>query len=380
MTHVEPSPQPAPSRPAGSFPNAWTLFAVRGIPVRLDRSWLLIAAVVTFLFYGRMRVALPHLGMVEVILLSALCAVLFFASILAHELGHALTSLDRDIPVIAITLFALGGVTESAHEARRARDEFIIVGIGPFISLVLAGVFGLLHTAALGNETLAAVPGYLAWLNLALAVFNIIPGYPLDGGRLLRSVLWAATGRPHRSTRWAARVGQVFAGAVIVSGLTGFATGGGAGFGGLWEVFIGFFLFQGATSSHKRARLRESLEQVTVRQLMGSVPLPLSPDWPLSQALPLMQERPSLLWPVGDPVTGTLLLKHVDAVPSERWETTRVGDIAHPPQTSTVRSDAPVDEVLDMLSDAPDNMLVVVEEDGRPVGLLTPSLMAGPVS
>ena len=376
MTHVEPSPQRTPPAASGTFPNAWTLFRVEGVPVRLDRSWLLIAAAVAYIFFGRLQGTLPDATPLVLGGLAVAGALLFFASILAHELGHALTSLDRDIPVLGITLFAMGGVTESTQEARRARDEFVIVGIGPFISLVLAGAFGLAYTAVQGIAPLAALAGYLAWANLALAVFNIVPGYPLDGGRLLRSILWGITGKPHKATRWAARVGQAFAGLLVALGLAAFVTQRGGGLDGLWEVLIGAFLFRGASASHKRAALRERLEGRRIADVMGSVPPPLPPQWSLAQALPQVQQRPSLLWPVDDPVRGGVLLEQIDAIPSDRWETTLIEHIAHAADTVTVEIDESLDTAVGRMADAPHNMLIVVSQ-GRPVGLLTPSLVSG---
>lgn len=374
MTHVEPSPQRAAPQPTGSFPNAWTLFRVQGVPVRLDRSWLLIAGYVAFLFYGRLQ-ALLDASPIEAMVLAAICALLFFASILAHELGHALTSLQRDIPVVAITLFALGGVTESTREASRARDEFVIVGIGPFISLVLAAAFGLVATVAEPIPAVAAVAGYLGWINLALAIFNIVPGYPLDGGRLLRSVFWGVTKQPHKSTRWAARVGQVFAGLFIAYTLFEYVQGGASGLGGLWNVLIGFFLFRGATTSHKRAQMREQLDRMRVADLMGSVPPALPASLTLREAMEQVQQRPSLLWPVGDPLRGTLLLGSIDAVPDSEWDTTTVADVAIDPATSSVEIDRPLDDAVGLMAQSPENMLVVTDR-GRAVGLLTPSLVS----
>ena len=376
MTAVQPSHQaPSPPQPAGTFPNAWTLFRVQGIPVKVDRSWLLIAALVAFYFYNFLQVSLAGTSAAAVVVLAAVGTVLFFASILAHELGHALTSLSRNIPVLSITLFAMGGVTESTREAQRARDEFVIVGIGPFISLVLAAAFGLIVVVTGAVPFAAAVAGYLAWANLGLAVFNIVPGYPLDGGRLLRSILWGATGKPLQATRWAARVGQAFAALLIAMGVVGFTTQGGSGFGGLWEVFIGFFLFRGATASHRRAQLRERLAKRTVRDAMGTAPPPLQPDWSAAQALTIVQERPSLLWPVGDPVQGTLLLRSLREVPAEEWETLTVADVALPAATSTLDVECSLDEAVERMINSPDTMLVVTER-GRAVGLLTPSLVS----
>lgn len=379
MTHVEPSPQRVPPRPSGTFPNAWTLFRVQGVPIRVDRSWLLIGGYVTFLFFGRLRGLLVDDSVAVILALAIAGSVLFTLSILAHELGHALTSLDRGIPVSAITLFALGGVTESTREASRARDEFVIVGIGPFISLVLAAAFGLLYVFVADIPTLAALAGYLAWTNLALAIFNVVPGYPLDGGRLLRSVLWGLTGRAQQATRWAARVGQVFAIALIAWAVSDFLSGGAQGFGGLWEVLIGVFLLRGATASHRRARLREQFDATNIRSVMGSVPPPLDASWSLERALDAVQQRPSLLWPVGEPVTGALLIKQIDDVPSAAWSTTTVAEVAMPAEGATVSVDTPLGDAIDLMSEVPENMLIVVE-NGRAVGLLTPSLLSSAAS
>lgn len=355
--------------------NAWTLFRVRGVPVRVDVSWLFIAGFVLWLFASEFAGLLGDLGAATVVGASVIAALLFFASLLAHELGHALTSLDRDIPVLGITLFLMGGVTESTQEAKTARDEFIIVGVGPFISLVLAAAFGLVYAAVSDLRPPAAVAGYLAWTNLALAVFNVIPGYPLDGGRLLRSVLWAVTKRPHSATRWAARIGQAFAVAVIAFGVWLFARPPRGGFDGLWEVLIGFFLYRGATESHRRAQLHEQLAGRRVREAMGSVPDALDPGEALADVVDRVQTRPSLPWPVGIPVSGVLTLEDIDAVASDDWATARVADVARDAERLLIGVDTGMDVALDRMANAPGGMLVVVEA-GRPVGLLTPSLVS----
>ena len=375
MTHVEPSPQRTAPQPTGSFPNAWTLFRVQGVPVRLDRSLLLIMGLVVFWYFGDLQQSLPGYPPAAIAVVLLVCIALFFVSILAHEIGHAMASLGRGIPVVAITLFALGGVTESTREADRARDEFIIVGIGPFVSLVLAAVFGLLSVLLDGVPVAGMIAGVLGWLNLVLAVFNVVPAYPLDGGRLLRSILWAVTGAPHKATRWAARVGQAFAGMFIAYMLYRYFASGASGLGGLWNVLIGFFLFQGATTSHKRARMREQLNRVRVADLMGSVPPALPAAMTLREALAQVQQRPSLLWPVGDPLRGTLLLGQIDAVPDERWDSTTVASIATDPTTSSIEIDRPLDDAVDLMARSPENMLVVTDR-GSPVGLLTPSLVS----
>jgi Zn-dependent protease len=358
----------------GSFPRAWTAFRVRGIPVRIDVSWLVIAGLVVFVFFTRFTQLLADHGTAVVVGAAAAATALFFASLLAHELGHALASLNRDIPVLGITLFMLGGVTESSAEAKSARDEFVIVGVGPFISLVLGALFGLAYTAVEPAQPAAAVLGYLAWTNVLLAVFNLIPGYPLDGGRLLRSILWGATGQPYRSTRWAARVGQVFAASLIALGVWAFLSAGGTAFRGVWEVLIGFFLYRGAADSHRRARVREQLAGLAVRDVMGSIP-PSLPAWlTLDEAMLRVQERPSLPWPVGDPLSGLLQMDDIDHVPDTAWAATRVGDVARPPDGRTIGVDETMDVALDRLAAASGHTLVVVDGQ-RAVGLLTASLV-----
>jgi Zn-dependent protease len=373
---VTQAPAPRRAEPTGSFRNAVTVLRLRGVPVRFDWSWLVIAGLVTWLFYSRMAVRLDEpVGVVAVAALVAM--LLFFASLLAHELGHAFTSLDRGLPVLGITLFLLGGVTESTKEARRARDEFVIVGIGPFISLTLAAAFGLLYTVVQDHQPYAIIAGYLAWANLLLAIFNVVPAYPLDGGRLLRSVLWGLSGRPHAATRWAARVGQLLALGLAGLGAWALLTRAGGALGGLWELLIAAFLFKGAADAHARARLRERLSALTARDVMGTVPPALDGGADLDRAYGRVEERPTILWPVGDPVTGAVALEDFDRVPRDRWWQTRLDAIAYPAEAVTIDVEATMEEVLDRIVSAPRQMLVVTAA-GHPVGLLTPSLVSEP--
>ena len=383
----EPTRAPRGSRAART--RGFTLFRLRGVPVRIDLSWFIIAGLVAFTYGDRMATdiaAMRDASLAVIIVAATAAAILFFASLLAHELGHAFTSLDRDIPVLGITLFLLGGVTESKREARTARDEFVIVGIGPFISLVLAAVFGLLYTAVREVPAPAAVLGYLAWTNLALAVFNVLPGYPLDGGRLLRSVLWMVTGRPHRSTMWAARVGQIFAAILIVGAVWGFLglpiegprwfriTVAIVASVGLWGGLIGLFLFRGASDAYRSARLRNRLTGHAVRDVMGSVPPTIDPDASLADVVDDLARKPSLPWPVGDPVRAVIRLRDLDAVPSDRWSSTSVGAIASPLGDVQIDASLDLERAVQRLAAAPEQQLVVTEH-GRAVGLLTESLL-----
>src|SRR5579884_3145352 len=183
---------------------------IGGITVRAHPSWLVALALVTWSFWDRFDHD-PRFTTTAALVMAVVTAALFFASVLAHELGHALEARFRRLPVGGITLFLFGGATEVPEGARRPLDEFVMVAVGPFVSLTLGCGFGLLATAAdhTGLRPLAEVAGVLGWLNVGLAVFNVLPGSPLDGGRMLRAVAWRVTGDRHRAGVIAARAGQV---------------------------------------------------------------------------------------------------------------------------------------------------------------------------
>lgn len=377
------------ARPDSSFARGWTVARVRGVPVRLDLSWLVICGLVVYIFWTRFAALLTPYTTPSVVVTAVVATALFFLSIVAHELGHAVTSLEKGIPVASVTLFLLGGVTESAREPDRARDEAVIVGSGPFISLVLAAAFGLLFAIRPTTNPYGVVTGYLAWMNLALAVFNVVPAYPLDGGRLLRAVLWGLSGRRHAATRWAARIGQVFAAVLIVGGLNGVLGGplpapdGALSYlvlllaaNGLWSVLVGVFLLRGALGAHRQARAREQLARLSIADTMGTLPTALPSDLPLDEAASRMAARPSVLWPVGQPLAGGVTLSDLDAVPKGQWRGTVLGDIAIAAEEVTVDMRTPFDIALQRLRAAPRQMLIVTD-GGRPVGLLTASLVGG---
>src|SRR5918994_5666599 len=192
------------------FGTSWRVGRIAGIEVRVDRSWAVIALLITFSMYLRLAVLYPGLSGGGAVGLAILSAVLFFGSVLVHELAHALVSQARGIRVQDITLFLFGGATRAKVESRGPGDEFLIALVGPLTSGLLAGLFGIVATLGrdLLSRPLAGTLGYLAWTNLLLAGFNLIPGFPLDGGRLLRAAIWRATGSLRRATRIASLAGQ----------------------------------------------------------------------------------------------------------------------------------------------------------------------------
>lgn len=233
------------------FGTSWRVGRVAGIEVRVDSSWAVIALLVTYTMYLRSSIVYPELSGAGAVGIAVLATVLFFGSVLVHELAHALVSQARGIRVQDITLFLFGGATRARVDSRGPGDEFLITVVGPLTSLLLAGLFGLGNLAGRGAlpPSLVGTLGYLAWTNLLLAAFNLVPGFPLDGGRLLRSAIWKATGNLRRATRIASVAGQGAGWLLVAAGVVALLAGNLAG--GIWYAFIGWFLVQAARSSYQ---------------------------------------------------------------------------------------------------------------------------------
>jgi Zn-dependent protease len=276
----------------------WQIGLVFGIPIKVHPSWFFVFLFVTWtLATGYLPVALPGLTGPRYWVLGAIASVLMFVSVLLHELGHSLVALRYRIPIGQITLFIFGGVAHMKREPPGPLAEFLIAIAGPIVSFAL-GAFcfglesfvGLLH----GNSRLRGLlvlSGLLAMVNINLGVFNLIPGFPLDGGRALRAGLWAWSKDFHTATSQASLVGVgaavligISGGFLIVGALTG-ALPGALATNGLWVVIIGAFLFAAARHSRRQAMVRASLAGVPVRQLMVRVVVDLKPEMSLEQAV-----------------------------------------------------------------------------------------------
>ncbi len=247
------------------FPKALTIFTLRGIAVRADPSWLLIAVLVLYSFFDRWN---GLFGTSTAAAMAVGAAVLFFVSLLAHELGHAVEARHRDVEVSGVTLFLLGGVTEMHSDAKRPRDEFAIAAVGPFLSLVAGALFGILAATLdywVDWPAVEMVFGTLGWMNVGLAIFNLVPGAPLDGGRVLRAGLWFVLGDRRRAIAWSARAGQGFA---VVLWALAIRTGLAGGISdALWLAFVGFFLWQAASAERRHVALDRMLDGETAASL-----------------------------------------------------------------------------------------------------------------
>ncbi len=240
---------------------------VFGIKIGLHYSWLIIAFLIVFSLSAQFHAGNPEWGDGVILALAVLTAILFFVSLLLHELAHSVVAKSRGLPVREITLFALGGVSQIEQEPASAKTEFWMALVGPLTSACIGLVcLALRGLAGAASSPAVAMVSWLGYINLALAAFNMIPGYPLDGGRILRSLIWWKTGNMERSTRIAARAGQVVALVFIGVGILQFFAG--AGIGGLWMAFIGWFLLQAAGESYLQVGLKRAIEGVRVGDVM----------------------------------------------------------------------------------------------------------------
>jgi Zn-dependent protease len=352
---------------------------VRGVEVRLDPSLLLLALLLTWLLSVRFS---PSYGTVPGSSMALVASLLFFASILAHELAHALEALHRDIEVASITLLLFGGVTEMHSESQHPRDEFVIAAVGPYASLVCAAVFGLIAAGAstfLTGATGAAVlevSRLLAYLNVLLAVFNLIPGAPLDGGRVLRAAIWYVTRDRRRAVRGAARAGQFFGVVTVAFGVVEFTRGlEVAAIGGVWWVIIGIFLFGAARAELRRADLLALYDGRTVSDVLGPGPLVvdagarvelLDADATGDDHLLVTSDGAGL-----DPVTGWLDVGTLrDLHPADRAVRT-AGDLAEPiADLPTVPADLPLEALVQRFLRSDEDRLRVLH-DGRTIAVLS---------
>lgn len=231
----------------------YKLGKIFGIEVHLHGSWLVIGALVLWtLAAGALPADYPEMASSLRLGMAVLITALFFVSLLAHELAHSVVAMARGIDVPRITFFLFGGMAQTSSDSRSAGEEFLIAIAGPVMSFLLAGLFYALWGVSAGAEWgpfLVGTAGYLTVLNLILGVFNLLPGFPMDGGRVLRSIVWKATGDVTKATLWASRVGSGMAILLMGYGVWEILTG--AVIGGFWLIFIGMFIRNAARSSYK---------------------------------------------------------------------------------------------------------------------------------
>ena len=351
-----------------------SLGRVFGIPLRLHYTWFIIFALVTVSLVLNPLVEPPYPPLAQRIILGILTSLLFFASIVTHELAHSILAIRNNISVKEITLFVFGGVSQITKEATSPRAELLIAIVGPLTSLALAGIFYGLHLLLVSaNQILAAsLMWWLAWINVLLAVFNLIPGFPLDGGRILRALVWHRTHDYHRATRIATKVGQGIAYAFIAGGIALIFVLG-LWFNGMWLIFIGWFLNDAARASYQQVLLRDALIGITARQATD-YGCPLIP--PHMNLIELVQQY---IWPTGRScfliswgaeLEGMVTLQQIKKVPRDRWAITSVQDIMTPASKLKVAyADQDILSVLQEMNGESANHIPVIEA-GKAIGVI----------
>jgi len=350
-----------------------------GIEIGFNWSLIFIFALVTWTLATAVLPAnAPGHGALVYWLVGAAGAVLFYVSLLAHELSHALVAVSHGVKVAGITLWLFGGVSRLEGEPTSARSEALIAGVGPLTSLVIAAISVGLFYLTSGNDLLSGLFGWLAFVNLALALFNLVPAFPLDGGRLLSSLLWWRSGSRQRGVHNAVRVGRVFAYLMIAAGVLEVLLG--AVFNGVWIAILGWFLLSAGASEEAGSTIRTLLRTVPVSAAMTS-PVITLPDWvTVDQFLgSIAPDHSFTTYPVHDPsgkLTGVVRLSDLVRVPSADRSNKHLIDCAR------LISDVPVSNPREDLAaliqriGAGLEQRVLVFDNGQLVGIVSPADVA----
>ena len=349
-----------------------------GIEIGLHSSWLIIAVLIAFSLVEHFGTAHPNWDRGVIWGMAVVTALLFFAAIIAHELSHALVAIRNGLPVKSIVLFALGGVAQLEKEPEDAKTEFWMALVGPVTS-ALIGLISIGLSALMGwrlmtepATPLIAMAVWLGYINFALAVFNMIPGFPMDGGRVLRAIVWQLTGDPNRATRAASQTGQAIAFGFIILGVLRFF--GGAGFGGLWIAFIGWFLLTAARASYAQVELQENLSGVCVGDLMVQDCATVDGNTNLQTFVEeylLHTGQRCFLIAEGGEVAGLITPHEIKGFERARWPFTLVSEAMRPlDRLRTVAPETPVIEALTIIGREDFNQLPVIS-NGRLVGMIS---------
>jgi Zn-dependent protease len=351
-----------------------------GIQLRLHYSWFLIFALVTWLLASGYftAAAYPTWSSSARIGAGLITSILFFGSVLVHELMHSIVSQRQGIPVKSITLFIFGGVSEITSEPKQPLDEFRMAFVGPLSSLVLGGIFFGIYFQLRSGTTFAAefatgIAFWLGYINVALGVFNLIPGFPLDGGRVLRSLIWARNHDLKRSTRIASNAGRVVGFLFIFGGifLLFFA---GLWFQGIWLALIGWFLETTAVNSYQQLLMQEMLKGHTASEIMSSDCAVVPPDMTIDHLVNgniLTSGRRCFPVASGSEIMGLMTLHNIREVPREKWTTETVQQAMTPfDKLKWVRPDEELSSVMKILAENNVNQVPVVL-DNKIIGMVT---------
>lgn len=343
-----------------------------GIPLGINASWFIVFMLVTLSLVSQFAGLHPGWSPTYCYTIGVLTSLLFFVSVLLHELGHSAVALRKHIPIRSITLFIFGGIAQLGKEPDRPLTELQIAIAGPIVSFALAVVFGVLGNLAAGmSEGVQTLGDWLSRINLNLAVFNLLPGFPLDGGRVFRALAWRQSGDFARATRVAAGMGKGVAYLFVIGGI--WIGLNGALLNGLWISFIGWFLLSAAEMSVQQLALKQALAGLRARDVMTKDYASVPEHTLLSQLVEgyiLLTGRRSFLVTTDDQLLGLITVHQVKQVPREAWPHTSVHEVMVPfARLRCVSPDTEVGEVLTLMDEGDVGQVPVIT-DGRLLGLI----------
>ncbi|MGF1542318.1 MAG: site-2 protease family protein [Pleurocapsa sp.] len=345
-----------------------------GIPFSINPSWFLILGLVTWTYGSGLATAFPSLGNGLALLLGLMTALMLFASVVAHELGHSLVAIRQGIDVKSITLFIFGGLASLEKESKTPSEAFWVAIAGPLVSLLLWGIFTAINIATGASGVFSVILGVLASVNLALCLFNLIPGLPLDGGNILKAIVWKITGNPNRGVVFASRVGQIFGWVAIASGLLPLLLVG--SFANFWNLLIGFFLLQNASNAAQVARVQEQLAGLTAADVVELDSPIVSDNLTLreladEQIVSRQKWQRFLVTDNDGQLLGTISVDNFQTIPTQLWSETQIKEVMRPINESTiVRADRPLLEVVQLIEQQKLSALAVIRDNGVLVGIL----------
>jgi len=337
-----------------------------GISLRLNYSWFIVFILVTWaLSVSYFPASYPDWSLASRIGAGVITSLLFFGSVLAHELMHSIVAQRIGIPVRSITLFIFGGVSEIADEPKRPGDEFWMALAGPLTSLVVGGIFWAIWFLLKDTtEFVTAIAFWLGWINVFLAGFNLIPGFPLDGGRVLRSLLWWRSGNLRSATKIASNIGRAVGYLFIFGGIWLIFFGN--WFNGLWLAFIGWFLENAAVGSYRQLALRDMLQGHKVSEVMTRECMTVNPELTIEQLVNNQILTTGIrCFPVAEDgrVLGLITMHNIKALPREQWPVRKVKEVMTPfEQLKWVKPDQDLSTVLGILTEDDINQVPVVAD------------------
>ena len=345
-----------------------------GIPFYVHPSWFFVLALVAWSYGSDLGAQFPGLGVGLPLLLGLVVGLLLFASVLAHELGHSLVAIRQGIAVKSINLFLFGGLANLEKESKTPGEAFWVAIAGPLVSLVIFGLLTAISLTTGISGPLAAIVALVASINLALALFNLIPGLPLDGGNILKALVWKITNNPYKGVIFAGRAGQVVGWIAIISSLLPILLFG--SFANIWGLLIGWFLLQNASSATRNAKIQAQLAEIKAEDA-------ITPNSPIITADISLRELANE-YIIGKPnrerflvtdedgqLIGAIAVDDLKTIPTSRWSETQVRELMQPYQLqTTVQSEQSLLEVITLLEQQKLSSLPVIRKNGVLVGLV----------